>query len=676
MCKFRLSIQALITVYLCLALVACGGGSSSASTTAVTAYTITTTASTGGSVTPGSTTANSGQTATFTVSAGNGYTVQSVTGCGGTLSGNTYTTGPVTDNCTIHASFMPITYTVTANAGSGGTITPPSTTVSSGQTTTFTVSATSGYKIQSVTGCSGTLAGSTYTTGPIITNCTVNASFTSIAYTVTASAGLGGTITPPSVTVDADQTTSFNVISNTGYATQDVAGCGGALSGNSYTTGKISGNCTITATFAPEWTWEGGSSLANQPAIYGALGVPTTTSTPGARVLSATWTDSNGNLWLFGGEDSSGTSYSDLWMYSPTTSEWTWEGGTDLANQPGNYGTPGVAAPSNIPGARADAVTWTDTNGDFWMFGGSSGAFIDNDLWMYSPTTKEWTWEGGLAPERQPVVYGVQGITAANNRPGGRMGAVSWIDSNGNLWMFGGEGVDSKGTFGSLNYLWMYSPISHEWTWEGGSDVADQPGVYGTRGVAAITNVPGARDGATAWTDASSNFWLFGGEGTDSKGTFGGFNDLWMYSPASHEWTWEGGSDVANQPGVYGTRGVAAATDIPGARYGAAAWTDANGNIWVFGGSNEGSFYNDLWMYSLNTNEWTWETGSTSLTSSQPGVYGTQGVAALTNMPGARLDSAVWLDSSGNLWMFGGSGLDSKSTLGASLDDLWMYPKP
>lgn len=42
------------------------------------------------------------------------------------------------------------------------------------------------------------------------------------------------------------------------------------------------------------------------------------------------------------------------------------------------------------------------------------------------------------------------------NVPGTRNEAVSWIDSNDKLWLFGGDGLDSVTSFGggSLNDLW------------------------------------------------------------------------------------------------------------------------------------------------------------------------------------------------------------------------------
>ena len=74
-------------------------------------------------------------------------------------------------------------FIVTATAGSGGSITPTSATVTSGKTTSLTVAANSGYAVQSVTGCGGSLSGTTYTTGPVTADCTVSATFVASAQT-------------------------------------------------------------------------------------------------------------------------------------------------------------------------------------------------------------------------------------------------------------------------------------------------------------------------------------------------------------------------------------------------------------------------------------------------------------------------------------------------------------
>jgi len=74
----------------------------------------------------------------------------------------------------------PITYRVSANAGTGGDISPHSRSVTHGATTTFTVMPDNGYQIATVTGCAGNLLDDTYLTGPITEACTVVADFTAI----------------------------------------------------------------------------------------------------------------------------------------------------------------------------------------------------------------------------------------------------------------------------------------------------------------------------------------------------------------------------------------------------------------------------------------------------------------------------------------------------------------
>lgn len=55
-----------------------------------------------------------------------------------------------------------------------------------------------------------------------------------------------------------------------------------------------------------EWAWMGGSSVLPQgalgwPGVYGTQGMPAAKNIPGSRFGAAGWTDSNSNLWLFGG---------------------------------------------------------------------------------------------------------------------------------------------------------------------------------------------------------------------------------------------------------------------------------------------------------------------------------------------------------------------------------------
>jgi hypothetical protein len=345
----------------------------------------------------------------------------------------------------------------------------------------------------------------------------------------------------------------------------------------------------------------------------------------------------------------------------------------------------GVPAATNIPGARNSATSWTDSSGNFWLFGGSGydanryGGYL-NDLWKFNPSTNEWTWMGGSssmpsAGTGQSGVYGTLGTPAATNTPGARYLAASWTDPSGNFWLFGGFGYDANGHPGYLNDFWEFNLSTNKWTWMGGSSTISQLGVYGSLGISNSGNQPGARDRVSSWTDSSGNFWLYGGKNSNGDN----FNDLWKYTPATNEWTWIGGNDIANQPGVYGTLGVSASGNTPGSRQDALSWIDRSGNLLLFGGRgyDVNQVYgelNDFWKFDLSANKWIWIGGNSTLGNSggQLGVYGTLGTSAAANIPGGRDAASNWIDSRGNLWLFGGLGVGTTSGNG-ELNDLWKF---
>jgi N-acetylneuraminic acid mutarotase len=254
-----------------------------------------------------------------------------------------------------------------------------------------------------------------------------------------------------------------------------------------------------------------------------------------------------------------------------------------------------------MPGGRHGSISWIDATGNLWLFGGhgldaNSSIGQLNDLWKFDGT--DWIWISGSTTVNQPGVYGKQGVADSANIPGARTDSISWMDTSGNLWLFGGLGFASTGTNSKLNDLWKFDGTN--WTWVSGSENAGHSGIYGTKGTPDSANIPGSRTDSISWIDAAGNFWLFGGDGLDSKKKSGKLNDLWMFNGT--DWTWVSGSNSVNQPGVYGTKGTASITNIPGARDDSISWIDTSGNLWLFGGQGRDSNglvgeLNDLWKY-------------------------------------------------------------------------------
>jgi gliding motility-associated-like protein len=416
------------------------------------------------------------------------------------------------------------------------------------------------------------------------------------------------------------------------------------------------------------WTWISGSPVGNPPANYGAQGVPFPSNTPPGLYECAEWTDLNGNFWIHGGLTSQAATIENcLWKYDPATGIWTWMKGASTAGSAGVYGVQGVPSPANYPSGRSYApISWTDANGDFWLYGGV-GFDINGtqgnlqDLWRYTVATNEWTWMAGPDTVDGLPNHGTILVPAITNVPHGTQESASnWVDATGKLWMYCGTWADD---------MWMYDPATNLWTWMSGQNVSPVPTNFGTLGVTSPTNTPGNRWVFNKWTDQQGNFWIY--SGFQDNGFAG---DMWMYNPNTLLWTWMAGdsSYVPNLLDVVGNLGTFSQQCVPGSNHppvaleDRACWTDACGRFWSASGANYLGLFNTMWFFDPQTLQFTWVTGS--LTPNDPGNFGLQNVPAPTNIPPGLGGKHAFKTANGDLWMFGGTNVN-----GDCYNTFWRY---
>jgi hypothetical protein len=342
--------------------------------------------------------------------------------------------------------------------------------------------------------------------------------------------------------------------------------------------------------------------------------------------------------------------------------------------QAGTFSTPST---TKSPSARVRAATAADAAGNLWMFGGAAEATANGtaigDFWRFDAASQDWV-----------------AVKASGAAPGARVAAAATLEPNGRFMLFGGSDAN-----GFHNDLWEYTVSTAAWTQLSGAAGANSPGVYAALGHASPSVSPGARTGAAAWSDAAGNFWLFGGSGIDADGTSGLLDDLWKYTPATQQWTWVGGLSLVGADASIGS--------WPGARANADAWTDANGNFWLFGGTTTAAGPDELWKYDATTATWTsvsqfpqgagdypqvsnksaYRASSTGTTSAATSAFtlfrngeiwsfnpdtanwtwvagqasspGTDAAGCAASTPGSLAGASTWPTATGNVWIFGGS---------------------
>ncbi|MFP3596360.1 T9SS type A sorting domain-containing protein [Chryseobacterium sp. SIMBA_029] len=370
----------------------------------------------------------------------------------------------------------------------------------------------------------------------------------------------------------------------------------------------------------------------------------------------------------------------NFWMFDTAIKQWKKLNDTSTAN----YGVQGVASATNFPGDRVGAVTWVDNNGDLWMYG---NAYFpkQTDMWKYDRSANMWIWISGTQADTSSLPA-QQGVASATALPKTYKDSYSWVDSQNNLWFFGGSSVITLNN--SSNQVWKYNTATNQWTWMKGSNDSDYQyaaNVLGTENVESAANSPGEKymyKGAY-WQD-NNYIYLLPGDGQPI---------MWRYNMLTNNWSHVKKTATASTFYNYGTIGVENNTNFPPAVLNPSYWKDNAGNFWMFGGEVKDSEYylsgnvdyrawvNTLWKYNPTTNNWTWMRGknplsytlnvnSTNSVPFNPGYYGNKNVTSDKNMPSSRNRSIFWKQNN-ELFFANGEGYLSGNPL--RYTDVWKY---
>jgi hypothetical protein len=259
-------------------------------------YIISASAGPNGSIAPsGSVSVPPGGSQAFTITPNACFHIADVLVDGSSVGAVTnFTFNAVAANHTIAASFAINTFTITASAGSGGSIAPSGpVVVNCGFTQGFTITPDATHTIADVL-VDGSSVGavSSFSFTNVTAAHTIAASFAAITFTINASAGTGGSITPSGpVVVNSGADQAFTIAPGPCFHIADVLVDGvsqGAIT--TFTFSAVSAAHTIAASFGPDRTLSIGSVIAPEGnAGTTNFDFPVTLSGPCSQEVDVTW---------------------------------------------------------------------------------------------------------------------------------------------------------------------------------------------------------------------------------------------------------------------------------------------------------------------------------------------------------------------------------------------------
>ncbi|WP_285575487.1 kelch repeat-containing protein [Geothrix limicola] len=536
-------------------------------TALIQTFTITASAGANGSISPtGSTLLNYGSNQSYTITPNAGYQVADVLVDGVSVGAVTsYTFSNLAANHTISASFaLPPGFVLTVNLGTGATGSPVSTaSYPLGTAVHYSYFLQSGYQNLQVT-----LDGAP---APVFGDITMNASHTLTitaqiqTFTITASAGPNGSISPAGVTtVNFGGSQAYTITPNAGYQVANVTVDGASLGAlTSYTVSNVTSNTTISATFsalptyaltvnlgagvtgtpASTTSYPQGTSVAFSYALLAGyqnlqvtldgtpvaasgsvtmngthtLGASSTVIAPNAE-LALPISVHPGDTWMKASVPIQ-SGMTDLWTLISGSSSGTISSGQGtglLGFTAGTAGTFQVQADVQNPAAThaTAARTVTVQTGTWLVKNGGLSAARSGRAWALLPSGRVLLVGGawlGSAPEAAAEIFDLASATWAPTGSLGtaRSGLSATLLGNGKVLVAGGHGAS-----GYLNSSELYDPALGTWSPTTG-------------------NLNAARSGHTATTLANGKVLVVGG----SDGTLAALATADIYDPSTGLWT-------------------------------------------------------------------------------------------------------------------------------------------
>ena len=221
----------------------------------VQTFTITASAGTGGSISPiGTSSVKYDSTLKYTITPNTGFVLDTLFVNGNKVDSiSSYTFDTLKANKTISAKFKIQTFTITSSAGSGGSINPVGTSiVKYDSSIKYTITPDAGFLIDTIFLDSIPVDSiSSYTFDSVRINKTISAKFKGQTFTITSSAGTGGSINPIGTSiVKYDSSLKYTITPNAGFVLDTLFVNGNKVDSiSSYTFDTVRINKTIFAKF-------------------------------------------------------------------------------------------------------------------------------------------------------------------------------------------------------------------------------------------------------------------------------------------------------------------------------------------------------------------------------------------------------------------------------------------